>query len=311
MECGDGAAGRNLAVDSYRGAPVAKRVSGDDRGKEGERFVALPVARSGFEAMFARSRMVFDRHTHDPYAFGYISDGGQSWHSGRGQVEGRAGSLIMSNPGEVHDGSPLGDGSRTWCMLHADPRAVHSAAGQLGLAQPELYEFANPAVDDPRLARVMARLFRAATGASPSALLLDELFLFLIGRLGQTRPPESGSGSSRIARARVRIDDDPARAVTLNELARECGLSPWQLLRSFARETGFTPHAYQVQRRIELARRLIARGHALADASVRSGFADQSHMTRTFRRRYGFSPGAWAASTLRRSPQVQIPAIPF
>ena len=82
--------------------------------------------------------------------------------------------------------------------------------------------------------------------------------------------------------------------MTLADLARECGLGPFQVLRGFARATGLTPHAYLVQRRIHLARRLIAGGTPLAAAAAASGFADQSHMTRTFCRSYGVSPRAYA-----------------
>ncbi|MGH6676412.1 MAG: helix-turn-helix domain-containing protein, partial [Xanthobacteraceae bacterium] len=57
---------------------------------------------------------------------------------------------------------------------------------------------------------------------------------------------------------------------------------------------GLTPHTYVMQRRIELARRLIARRVGLAEAALSSGFADQSHMTRIFVRNYGISPGAYA-----------------
>jgi AraC-like DNA-binding protein len=73
-------------------------------------------------------------------------------------------------------------------------------------------------------------------------------------------------------------------------------LSRFQLVRSFSRNTGFTPHAFLLHRRILLARRLIAGGMALADAAAASGFADQSHMTRVFTRKYGVSPGAFAIS---------------
>ena len=75
------------------------------------------------------------------------------------------------------------------------------------------------------------------------------------------------------------------------------GLDRFQVLRSFARATGMTPHAYLVQRRIDLVRRLIASGQPLAQAAVASGFADQSHMTRIFVRKYGISPGAYARAT--------------
>ena len=84
--------------------------------------------------------------------------------------------------------------------------------------------------------------------------------------------------------------------VTLADLARTSGLSRFQVLRGFVKATGFTPHAYLMQRRIDLARRLIASGSRLADAAAASGFADQSHMTRLFVRKYGVSPGAYAAA---------------
>ena len=51
-----------------------------------------------------------------------------------------------------------------------------------------------------------------------------------------------------------------------------------------------------MQRRIDLARRMIAGGSSLAEAAIASGFADQSHMTRTFIRKYGLSPGAYAGA---------------
>ena len=88
-----------------------------------------------------------------------------------------------------------------------------------------------------------------------------------------------------------------AAPVTLSDLAVASGLDRFQMLRSFTRATGLTPHAYLVQRRIDLARRLIASGQPLADAAIASGFADQSHMTRIFVRKYGISPGAYARAT--------------
>ena len=60
--------------------------------------------------------------------------------------------------------------------------------------------------------------------------------------------------------ARHRIDADPAAPVTLIELARDSGVSRYQLIRAFA-QVGLTPHAYILQRRIALAQRLIRAAH--------------------------------------------------
>ena len=83
--------------------------------------------------------------------------------------------------------------------------------------------------------------------------------------------------------------------MTLAELACASGLSRFQVVRGFSRAFGLTPHAYLVQRRIDLAHQLILKGAALSEAAVASGFADQSHMTRHFVRRFGFAPGVLSA----------------
>ena len=90
------------------------------------------------------------------------------------------------------------------------------------------------------------------------------------------------------------VAHDPTAPLTLADLATAGGVSRYQLVRGFMRDLGMTPHAYLVQRRISFARRLIRDGMALAEAAAASGFADQSHMTRTFTSRYGVTPRAFA-----------------
>jgi AraC-like DNA-binding protein len=99
---------------------------------------------------------------------------------------------------------------------------------------------------------------------------------------------------SAIRIAQEMMDDDPAGAISLSDLARASSLSRFQVLRAFFKATGMTPHAYLVQRRIHLARRLMAVGTPLAEAALASGFSDQSHMTRVFVSKYGISPGSYA-----------------
>ena len=73
-------------------------------------------------------------------------------------------------------------------------------------------------------------------------------------------------------------------------------MSRFQLLRGFTRDVGITPHAYLIQKRIGLCRRLLAAGQSLADAALLAGFADQSHMTRAFVRQFGITPGRYKSA---------------
>lgn len=258
-------------------------------------FHALPSALSGVEVVAADSAHVFARHTHETFGIGLVERGAQRSLSGRGTVEAGAGDIITVNPGEVHDGAPIGEAGRAWRMLYVDPAVIADAVADIDPAA-RVFEFHDPVLTDPRLAARVAGLLSAIADPASEAHLLALVSEILRRQVGQGLHTPS---LANIAAARARIDEDPAVAVSLAELARIAGLTRFQLLRAFARQTGLTPHAYQIQRRIHLARRLIARSVPLAEAAFAAGFADQSHMTRAFVRRYGLTPGAYAAAIIQ------------
>ncbi len=252
-------------------------------------------ALAGVQAVAAHSRHAFARHTHEQFGIGVMRLGAQVSHSGRGQVEAGPGHVITVNPGEVHDGAPIGDGGRAWQMLYLDPAVVAQAAAELGAGGQD-YEFEHPAQDRPALARDVLALYAQAT-ADAAPLACDALLLRILAQardVGASRLERPRAVPDAIRHARALIDDDPAASLSLADLAAASGLSRYQVLRAFARATGLTPHAYQVQRRLLLARSLIRQGTALADAAAAVGFADQSHMTRLFVRAYGVSPRRYA-----------------
>lgn len=258
-------------------------------------FRVLKCALPDVHAVEACSTHSFPRHTHDQFGIGLIRSGAQKSMSGRGMVEAGPGMVITVNPGEVHDGLPIGEAGRSWTMLYFDPEALQDVVHGLDRMN-GAFEFHHPVVDSGDLARRFAQLYRAMTDSDESPLAAEEMALLLVDWLVPSARGEAKQGLSEVGRARDRMDDAPAESVSLAGLADLCGLSRFQFLRSFARATGLTPHAYILQRRIELARRLIARGAPLAEAAAESGFFDQSHMTRHFTRVLGVTPGAYAAA---------------
>lgn len=252
----------------------------------------------GVEAVEAETRHVFARHTHEKFGIGVIHRGAQRSLSGRGIVEAGPGDVITVNPGEVHDGAPIGDAGRAWSILYFEPAILRAASDDI--SQGSAFEFTLPVMRDAGLGGRFRELFSLFTGGEEETLALrrDEALLLMVAKILRGGGFDAGpAGLPRaIWIARSLIDDDPTAPVTLACLARESGLGRFQLVRSFARATGFTPHAYLVQRRIDMARRLIAQGTPLAEAAAASGFAHQSHMTRIFVRKYGVSPGAYAGA---------------
>ncbi len=269
-------------------------------------FEILACSISGVEAVQAQSRHRFSRHMHDQFGVGVILQGAQKSLSGRGVVEAVAGDAITVNPGEVHDGAPIGDDGRAWKMLYFEPALVSSMVDEIGEGRAGQAEFADPVVRNTALATCVLRLFSCITAPEMSleAMAPEELMLMLFATtIHQRTPLPSGlampSAMQAITHARSLMDDDPAAAITLSDLAEDSGLSRFQLIRAFNKATGMTPHAYLLQRRLHHARRLIASGMPLVNAAINSGFADQSHMTRLFVRNFGLSPGVYAGKSVR------------
>jgi AraC family transcriptional regulator len=83
----------------------------------------------------------------------------------------------------------------------------------------------------------------------------------------------------------------------LKDLAHEATMSTSHLIRSFRQSTGKTPYQYLLHRRIERARSLMRDLHApLTQVAIASGFADQHHLARVFRRVTGVTPTSYRRS---------------
>jgi AraC-like DNA-binding protein len=199
------------------------------------------------------------------------------------------------NPGEVHDGHAIGGDPRAWRILYFEPAVLNAWWRDVGGSDVE-FEFSRPVFGDRALLTVFEQAFgRAEAGlcddmACESAVL--ELVAGLRAHAAMSVRAESAA-TADVRRARERLDADPAADVTLEELARECSLSRFQLLRAFAKAYGLPPHAWLIQRRVSRARRLLRAGMPLVDVASAAGFSDQSHLTRCFARQFGVTPGRY------------------
>jgi AraC-like DNA-binding protein len=261
-------------------------------------FRMLRCGIADVEAVESDTCHVFPRHTHQQFGIGVITRGAQKSHSGRGMVEAGCGDTITVNPAEVHDGAPIGDAGRSWKMLYFAPSLIARATRDVSSGNTKTYEFSQPVIRDTRVSDLFRELFATVTSPTKeeAAFHGEELLLILVPAImgDQVGFERTHSIPKGVFKAKELVDDNPVVPITLFDLARESGLSQFQVLRGFVRLTGLTPHAYIVQCRINAARRMIARGTRLAETALACGFADQSHMTRIFVRKYGISPAAYA-----------------
>ncbi len=252
----------------------------------------------GIEAFALISDRAFPRHAHDNFGVGVLQAGAHRSWSGVGPVEAVAGDVITVNPGEMHDGGPVQGAVRSWRMLYLEP-------GIMARAVPEdLHgeaEIVRPVLHDPHLSNRFGQTFACLTDMVPDALAVEESVLrmlaLLLTRYGG-RPLIITGPPPHVSLALRRLTEAPEQPATLAELAALSGVSRFQLLRGFARAVGLTPHAYLLQQRVRLARRLLAAGRRPVEAATEAGFADQSHLTRAFRRQLGITPARYRAAVV-------------
>lgn len=244
---------------------------------------------TGVYATQTESARHYGRHWHATFGLGLLDDGAQRSASGRGAVDAYAGDLITTNPGEVHDGRPLGGPSRRWRIVYLEPQVLQSIAGERAVQ----IELTRPVLKDGAVKGALLQLLqRLQTGAPALACeeaLVNTCGLVLLRHTTARSGPAPQAAPMREIRERLA---DGLQPPSLSELAALAGLSRFQLLRQFKQAFGVTPHAWLLQHRAEQARVLVERGMALASAAAAAGFADQSHMTRVFARQFGFTPGA-------------------
>jgi AraC-like DNA-binding protein len=239
----------------------------------------------------AYRRETFTRHIHDTWCVGLLLSGAtRVWRSGTVGRAG-AGSIVCIGPGEPHACNPVPDGRLCYVMFYVGSDAVGLAIGEH--SQPA---FAGPLIRDPECARRLAAFYRAMGGPA-TRLEKETLLCRALGPLftaAGTRPPQSEPEA--VVRVRGFLREHYRQNVSLAELAALTGRSPTHLLRLFKRETGLPPHAYQNFLRVEKAKALLSAGAPAALVAQEVGFADQSHLIRTFTPLVGATPRQYRLS---------------
>ncbi len=192
-------------------------------------------------------------------------------------------------------------------MLHVsiDDALLRACADELGAASaPEIAT--RVGFDDPPLVR-LAHALAAETETSPDGMLVaDALRIALIERIivaysslaerAGLRQPAKRLGTQTLRLLDAFIDAHLGHELRIGDLAALAGMSRFHFARTFRATVGSTPHQYVLRRRLERARALLRSPQiALRDVAAATGFADQSHLTRHLKRRYGVTPGALRA----------------
>ncbi|KAA1423864.1 AraC family transcriptional regulator [Mumia zhuanghuii] len=248
----------------------------------------VPHLREVLHAEFTEH--AYPSHTHGDWAVLLIDDGAVAYDLDRHPHTAEPTTVTLLPPHVPHDGRTARAGRPfRKRVLYLDeswlpPDTIGHSVDQPTVARPDV----GAAVRHVHGALVGGDAFEAESELVRIHDLLREHLH------GPTPPAATDAPLAR--RLRELLDAAVADGVTLEEASRVLGAHPSHLVRSFSRAYGMPPHRYLTSRRVDLARRLVLDGLAVADAAVAAGFHDQAHLTRHFRAVLGATPGAFARS---------------
>ncbi len=245
----------------------------------------------------------FSRHMHKVYCIGAVEQGVRAYFYRGTKHFIPAGGMMLINPGEVHACSAGDKNGYSYRMICPADSLLMSAFEDNKWPQNAPW-FKQPGIDDPGLFEDFINLCHVLSN-SPSRLEKQScfiLFIFKLISLYEDRCPVAAawgkSGHERTAVRLVRdyLEENCNTNISIEFLAGVAGLSPFHLIRVFSKEIGIPPHTYQTNVRIRHARKLLTQGLPIIQAALETGFVDQSHFTRCFKKVMGITPGQYVSA---------------
>ncbi|MGE5549385.1 MAG: AraC family ligand binding domain-containing protein [Bacteroidota bacterium] len=244
----------------------------------------------------------FAPHIHEGYAIGVIEAGAEGFLYRGAYHVAPAGTMVALNPGERHTGEAAARSGWTYRMLYPEARLLQQAAAEVAGRSRAMPFFGRCVIRDELVAQWLLNL-HAALEEGVSVLERESRLLWVLAHLvsrhadDRPSPPALRPERESVRRAREYIEQCYAGNILLEDLARAANHSPFHLLRVFRREVGLPPHAYLTLVRVRQAKRLLAEGRPILEVAAQTGFSDQSHLTRHFKRLVGVTPGQFAAAS--------------
>jgi AraC-like DNA-binding protein len=244
-------------------------------------------------------KVCYAKHWHDTFSIGLISRGRCNYINRTETAQACVGTVVLMNPGDVHACNPVRGERWSYRMLYIDVPWLCETQAAAGINSSHCFTpFSTIATTQPELYDGLNRLFDTLIDPQIEHLEKQIAALSFMGmlhlRLGTSRSAH-GKKAPRLTRAADFIRQNCTRSLRLEEICAEASLSPSQLIRTFKAAHGLTPHAYQLNCRIEFCRSQLRAGHSIADVALAAGFSDQAHFQRSFKKFVAVTPGQYQA----------------
>ncbi|POR00182.1 AraC family transcriptional regulator [Alkalispirochaeta sphaeroplastigenens] len=244
-------------------------------------------------------------HSHSQWSLGAITKGHSTFLCRGDQHTVTAGTLVVINPNWVHACNPIHDQPWAYLMLYIDTPWLTKLRYEAGLlTEPCWQDISTVTINDPRWYTGYRRMTECLMDAGRALLekqsMVVEYLTALMCELADQDAEPLARAPRHFQELAAYLRDHSAEDVSLDTLCDHSGYSPGYLVRAFRLHFGLTPHAYLINCRIQRGQQELKRGRPIAEAAHSTGFSDQSHFQRTFKRLVAATPKQYRQSLLNQ-----------
>jgi AraC-like DNA-binding protein len=234
----------------------------------------------------------YPAHMHEEYCVVLVLHGTEITTLRGRSYKARPGTLFFINADEVHSSRSIRSEYR---VLKISPAALSRLSINLIGRTLETPCFSTSMVNDASIFHMLLslhlKLEQNASALEQQSQFLSTLGLLILRQAECDFIPPAKKDLHCVDLIRDYLKSHYAENVSLAQLTSITNLNPFHLLRIFRNKVGVPPHEYQTQLRIAHARKLIRYGKSISEAAQETGFFDQSHLSRNFKRIVGVTPG--------------------
>lgn len=247
-------------------------------------------------------KVTYAPHSHQQWSVGAILAGQSEFLCADRLHYVEQGALVVMNPDQVHACNPRQNSPWAYYMMHLDKNWLAGVLQQAGVRTSALWRDTkvdtlceNALFDD---FVVLAELLMSAQYSSAEKeqklkVYLARLFL----QLDQQNPStEDLLPANPLYQVAAYLSEHCQEDRAIESISAEFGYSAGYLVRAFKRHFNMTPHAYRLNRRVQLGQQALKQGEAISAVAQTTGFSDQAHFQRVFKQRVAATPDQYRRS---------------
>lgn len=246
-------------------------------------------------------------HSHEAWSIGAILEGESEFLCADRLHAVERGALVMMNPDVVHACNPRQDSPWAYYMMHLDKDWLASLLFDAGIREHRSWQ--NTHLDTltfdtlvtadlyELFVVVCERLMAAELSSSDKSQILESYFIRLFRHLNDSSEITTTMlPSNNLYPVADYLNQFCLEDTSIELISAEFGFSTGYLVRAFKRHFNMTPHAYRLNRRIQLGQQALKQGQPIADVAQTVGFSDQAHFHRIFKQRVAATPDQYRRS---------------